>query len=54
MDHDFIYCPRCTRYAVFHWVRGLGQWECEDCAYKPLREEQGEMQAWTTAATSPS
>jgi transposase-like protein len=39
MEHDFVYCPRCTRYSVFHWVGGLGQWECEDCSYKlPIQE----------------
>jgi hypothetical protein len=39
MEHDFLYCPKCIRYSVFHWVRGLGQWECEDCGYKPPKEE---------------
>jgi hypothetical protein len=39
MKHDFLYCPRCTRYSVFHWIRGRGQWECEECLYKPPQEE---------------
>ena len=30
MEHDFVYCPRCTRYSIVHWIRRLGQWECED------------------------
>ena len=42
MTHDFLYCPRCSRYSVFHWIRGHGQWECEDCLYKPPKEEQQE------------
>jgi Zn-finger protein len=42
MTHDFLYCPRCTRYSVFHWIRRNGQWECEDCLYKPPKEEQPE------------
>ena len=51
MEHDFVYCPRCTRYSIVHWIRGLGQWECEDCSYKPPKEELVEC---TTSATSPS
>jgi hypothetical protein len=39
MRHDFLYCPRCSRYSVFHWIRGRGQWECEDCLSKPSKEE---------------
>jgi len=54
MEHDFVYCPRCTRYSVFHWVRGLGRWECEDCAYMLPKEDKDEILKWTTAATSPS
>ncbi len=42
MRHDFLYCPSCTRYSVFHWVRGNGQWECEDCLYKQPKEEHQE------------
>ena len=33
MTHDFVYCPRCSRYSVVHWLRDLGRWQCEDCAY---------------------
>jgi ribosomal protein L37AE/L43A len=52
MEHDFVYCPRCTRYSIFHWVRGLGQWECEDCRYTlPMVEE---LTCVTTTATLPS
>ncbi len=51
MEHDFLYCPSCTRYAVFHWVRRLGQWECEDCSYQLPREV---MAGCTTTATLPS
>jgi len=55
MEHDFLYCPRCTRYSVFHWIHGSGQWACEDCLYKPPKgEPQEEIVAWTSAATSPS
>ncbi len=50
MEHDFVYCPRCLRYSVVHWMSGLGHWECEDCAYKLPREE---MVAWTNTATLP-
>jgi ribosomal protein L37AE/L43A len=39
MRHDFLYCPRCVRYSIFRWVRGQGQWECEDCSYRPPRED---------------
>jgi ribosomal protein L37AE/L43A len=42
MRSDFLYCPRCTRYSVFRWIRGIGQWECEDCLFKPPREERQE------------
>ena len=48
MEHDFVYCPRCTRYSVVHWQRELGHWECEDCAYHFPQEEDG---SWTTRAT---
>jgi transposase-like protein len=51
MEHDFVYCPRCTRYAIFRWVRGHGQWECEDCLYKLPREE---ATACATTVTSAS
>lgn len=51
MEHDFVYCPRCTRYSIFHWIRGFGQWECEDCLYKLPKEE---MMACPTTATLPS
>jgi len=55
MEHDFLYCPRCTRYSVFHWIHGSGQWACEDCLYKPPKgEPQEEIVAWTSVATSPS
>jgi len=47
MEHDFVYCPRCTRYSVFHWIRRLGQWECEDCSSKLPKEEMIEC---TTSA----
>ena len=51
MEHDFLYCPKCTRYAVFHWVGGRSQWECEDCAFRLPTDE---VPAWTTTATLPS
>ena len=55
MEHDFVYCPRCLRYSVVHWIRGLGQWECEDCSYKlPKEEMREEMMEWTTTVTQPS
>lgn len=53
MEHDFVYCPRCTRYSVFHWIRGSGQWVCEDCHYRPPVVEQDETLAWMSAETSP-
>lgn len=52
MEHDFVYCPRCARYSVVHWIRRLGQWECEDCSYKLPKEEM--IEACTMSATSPS
>jgi len=51
MEHDFVYCPRCTRYSIFHWIRGVGQWECEDCTYKLPKVEELEC---VTTGTSPS
>jgi transposase-like protein len=51
MEHDFVYCPRCTRYSVFHWIRGLGQWECEDCSYKLPTEEMIECAATATSSS---
>jgi len=39
MEHDFVYCPGCRRYAVVHWRHGLGGWQCEDCSYQfPIEE----------------
>ena len=54
MEHDFVYCPRCTRYSIFHWVRGLGQWECDDCMYKLIKEDKEEVLPWTSSTASPS
>jgi transposase-like protein len=56
MEHDFVYCPRCTRYSIFHWVRGIGQWECEDCTYKLPKDDshrfaKEQVMEWTTSAT---
>ncbi len=55
MEHDFVYCPRCTRYSIVHWVWGLGQWECEDCLYKlPKDAFKDEVMACATGAVLPS
>jgi len=51
MEHDFVYCPRCKRYSIFHWVCRVGQWECEDCTYKPPKVEEVEC---VTTGTLPS
>jgi ribosomal protein L37AE/L43A len=48
VEHDFVYCPGCARYAVVHWRSETGQWECEDCSYE---FGKGEDAAWTTPAT---
>jgi transposase-like protein len=48
MEHDFVYCPGCTRYSVVHWQRELNQWQCEDCSYRFRSEEAA---TWTTPAT---
>jgi len=48
MEHDFVYCPRCTRYSVVHWRRERGEWQCEDCAYRFPKVEEP---AWAEPAT---
>jgi ribosomal protein L37AE/L43A len=48
MEDDFVYCPRCRRYSIVHWCRGIGQWECEDCTYKFGKEDDP---SWAVPAT---
>jgi ribosomal protein L37AE/L43A len=47
MEHDFLYCPGCTRYSIVHRCAERGRWECEDCAF--LFPLDGGA-SWTTPA----
>ena len=47
MEHDFVYCPGCTRYSVVHRRGERGRWECEDCSFQFPNSERT---SWTTPA----